>query len=207
MSNVLGERDIITPTRSDLELLRDAGARAQNYRLDHPAVPKRPFIKRLFRRPERHYHPSIGYYEHMPAWRVKTYVGDEIWNRYFKFSFERNPWDRQVSFYLYKSRNKKFTTSFDEFLRNKEKSFVDNYNLYMINGDMALDFIGMYENLEDDFKKALKIIGLEKDISLPKANVGSKSSQKSYRDYYNDDSKKLISRWYGPEIEAFGYEF
>jgi len=33
---------------------------------------------------ERYHHPSVGYYEHMPAWRVKTYLGDEIWNSYFK---------------------------------------------------------------------------------------------------------------------------
>ena len=63
-------RKLVTTT------LRDVRAKpAQNYRIDHPEKPKRPLWKSLLGRPERHYHPSVGYYEHMPAWRVRTYVG------------------------------------------------------------------------------------------------------------------------------------
>ena len=50
-----------------------SGVKAQNYELDHPMVPKRRWYKRLLRRPVRYYHPSVGYYEHIPAWRVRAY--------------------------------------------------------------------------------------------------------------------------------------
>jgi hypothetical protein len=46
---------------------------------------------RLLRRPERHYHRTVGYYEHLPAWWVKSYVGDDTWRRYYRFAFVRNP--------------------------------------------------------------------------------------------------------------------
>lgn len=37
------------------------GQFAQNFRLLHPAVPKRPLLKRLLGRSERYHHPSVGY--------------------------------------------------------------------------------------------------------------------------------------------------
>ncbi len=207
LSGILGKEDIITPTRTDLQDQRLENRQAQNYRLDHPTVPKRPLIRRLLRRPERFYHPSIGYYEHMPAWRVKTYLGDSIWDEYYKFSFERNPWDRQVSFFNYKNRDKTNPTSFETFLGKPQKSYVANYDLYSIDDEIALDFVGKYENLEEDFKIVTGTLGIDKEVILPYANVGKKSASKSYRDYYDDKSRQLIADWYGREIEYFDYEF
>ena len=207
LSGILGQDDIITPTRTDLQDQRLESRQAQNYHLDHPAVPKRPLIKRLLRRPERFYHPSIGYYEHMPAWRVKTYLGDRIWNAYYKFSFERNPWDRQVSFFHYKNRDKTNPASFEAFLAKPQKAYVANYDLYSIDDEIALDFVGKYENLEEDFKIITGKLGIDKKVILPFANVGKKTTSKSYRDYYDDKSRQLIADWYRREIEYFDYQF
>jgi len=206
LSRFLGDEDIITPARSDLQQQRPENRQAQNYRLDHPAIPKRPFFKRLLGRPERHYHPSIGYYEHMPAWRIKAYIGDEIWDEYYKFSFERNPWDRQVSFFNYKNRNKSTPISFENSLKQK-KTFVNNYDLYSIGGDIALDFVGKYENLAEDFQKIAARIGLEGEVTLPVANAVKKSTSKPYREYYDEKSRQLIGEWYRREIEFFDYKF
>ena len=41
LSAICGPDDVITPAREDLMQARP-GRRAQNYRLDHPAVPRRP---------------------------------------------------------------------------------------------------------------------------------------------------------------------
>ena len=37
-----------------------------------------------------------GFYPHMPGRQVRRLVDREIWDNYFKFAVERNPWDRQV---------------------------------------------------------------------------------------------------------------
>ncbi len=83
LSQLCGAEDVITPFREASESERQG--RGQNYRIDHSAKPKRPLLKRLLRRPERYYHhPSVGFYEHMPARTVR----EDIWRSYFKFSLE-----------------------------------------------------------------------------------------------------------------------
>jgi hypothetical protein len=206
LSGVCGPRDVITEASEQLRGVRQKSA--QNFRLEHPAVPKRPLWRRLLGRPERHYHPSIGYYEHMPAWRIRLYAGDQIWRSYFKFSFERNPWDRQVSWYHYKTKSRSGTTrpSFDEFNRDRKRAWVENWELYTIDGSIAVDYVGRYETLANDFEAVLGHVGLKGQVSLPKENV-SKTRDRDYRGYYTDESRAMIGAWYAPEIEEFAYEF
>ena len=206
LSEICGPDDIITPA-SEQRMKHRTGNRAQNFRLDHPLVPKRPLIKRLLRRPERYYHPSIGYYEHMPAWRVKAYVGDEIWSDYYKFSFERNPWDRQVSWYYYKTKSKSSRPSFNQFNEEKRKAYVDNFNLYAIDDIPCLDFVGSYETLNSDFKISLKHIGLDGIIELPHVNESDGRDASSYRDYFDDVARDRRQQGDARERTSGGDEF
>jgi hypothetical protein len=205
ISPLCGSEDIITPFREDNEPYRQGG-HPQNYRIEHPLKPKRPLWRRLLRRPERYYHPSVGYYEHMPAWRVRAYVGEAIWRSYFKFAFERNPWDRQVSWYFYKTKSKVRRPSFDEFMTRRRHAYVDNYWLYTIDGAPAMDFVGRYEQLEDDLAKALSLIGLDDPVSIPEINV-STPRERDYRRYYSPTTQALVAEWYAPEIALLGYGF
>jgi hypothetical protein len=144
----------------------------------------------------------------MPAWRVKTYLGDDIWSRYFKFSFERNPWDRQVSWYHYKTKSKSDAArpSFATFNAQRKHAFVENWQLYTLDGAIALDFIGRYERLATDFEHVLTTIGLKGQVSLPVTNV-SRSGCSDYRNFYASAERDKIGAWYAPEIAHFGYEF
>lgn len=206
LSEVCGPDDIITPTSDELMRTRQSG-RAQNYRLDHPLVPKRPLWRRLLGRPERFYHPSVGYYEHMPAWRVKAYLGEDTWNAYYKFTFERNPWDREVSWYFYKTKSKAQRPEFERFLADRDRAWVENYDLYTIDGDICMDFVGRYENLNQDFKKAMQQIDLENKVDLLSSNRSPDHGARDYRDYYTERTRDLMADWYAREIAAFGYEF
>jgi Sulfotransferase family len=205
LSRICGPDDVITVTDERLMGYRDEAVKAQNYRLVHPAVPKQKLWRRILGRPIRHYHPQIGYFEHIPAWRVKTYIGDDIWNSYYKFSFERNPWDRQVSFYSYKTRNRDPKPDFDAFNTSKRQAYVWNWELYTIDGKPALDFVGTYENLSADFAKVAKVLGIERELVLPSANASDRP--RSYREYYSDHSRHMIAGWYKREIDLFGYVF
>jgi hypothetical protein len=204
LSSVCGPQDVITPTRPALLAARQ-GLPPQNYRLSHPLVPKRPLLRRWLGRPERLSHPSVGFYEHMPAWRVRRYVGEEIWATYLKFSFDRNPWDRQVSWYFFKCKEKGKNKSFEAFLARKRRAYVENYDLYSESGEIILDFVGRYESLNEDFECILERLGLAGRVDLPRLNVSQR--ERDYRHFYNDSTRALVGDWYRREIEHFGYAF
>lgn len=204
---ICGPDDIVTPAAPRFMKLRP-GQLAQNYRLEHPAVPKRPLLKRLLGRPERYFHPSVGYYEHMPAWRVKAYIGDDIWNSYYKFTFERNPWDRQVSFYHFRCRDRNKNLTFDQFLKNRDRAFVDNWGIYTLDSSPCVDFLGRFENLADDFQHVINHLGLPAELALPKVNTSSSPDEKGgYRPFYTDWSREQVAGWYANEIKLLGYTF
>ena len=204
LSELCGPTCVITPYREESEEDRK-GLAPQNYRIEHPLKPKRPLWRRLLGRPERYYHPSVGYYEHMPAHLVRAYVGDEIWRSYFKFAFDRNPWDRQISWYFYKTKTKASQPSFEDFMASRRRAYVDNHEIYLEGGDLAVDFLGRYEDLETDLAKALRLIGVARRLEVPKANVTpNKETRQDYRSYYTPQDRSAGARVVRAGDQALG---
>lgn len=206
LSQLCGPEDVITPYREASEQDR-TGRAPQNFRIDHPAKPARPLWRQLLRRPERYYHKSVGYYEHMPGSLVRIYAGEDVWRDYYKFAFDRNPWDRQVSWYLYKTKSKRTRPSFEAFMKS-HRAFIDNHDIYMKDGALAVDYLGRYEHLEEDLNQALANAGVRRRISVPKVNVTpNKDASRDYRSYYSPELQELVAEWYAPEIKLLGYSF
>jgi Sulfotransferase family len=207
LSELCGPSDVITAFREESEQDRK-GLSPQNYRIEHPLKPKRSLLRKLLMRPERYYHQSVGFYEHMPAWRVRAYVGEEVWRSYFKFAFDRNPWERQVSWYLYKTKGKRPRPSFERFMANRRRAYVDNYQLYTIDGALAVDFLGRYERLEEDLNAALERAGVGRRVMIPRTNVTpNKDESRDYRSYYSPEIRARVAEWYQPEIALLGYGY
>ena len=43
-----------------------------------------------------------GWKRHMTAYEIRRRVGHEIWDSYYTFAMERNPWDKVASNYWHK---------------------------------------------------------------------------------------------------------
>lgn len=203
LANLCGDDDVITVASKNEEPNRP-GRRGQNYWL--PWSKRRPveMVRSFFTdTPERY----VGFYNHMPARRVRQIVGDDIWRSYFKFAFERNPWDRQVSLYFWRYRDPETRPSFEDFIKDPRKvRKARNWSIYSIDGRIAVDEMGRFETLLDDLNSILQRLDLPVDPELPKLKV-TREAGRGYREFYTDETRDIVGGWYAREIEAFGYEF
>ena len=53
---------------------------------------------------------------HLSAKQIKELVGEKKCKQYFKFTFERNPYDRLISFYFWRTSAAKNPPAFKEFI-------------------------------------------------------------------------------------------
>ncbi|MDX2265971.1 MAG: sulfotransferase family 2 domain-containing protein [Hyphomicrobiales bacterium] len=204
LSAFCGPDDIITPVSKADEALR-LGRGPQNW--DENVNPwwKTAGRKVGLFKGRRH---KGHYYNHMPAAEIKARLGDDIWRRYYKFTVERNPWDRQISIYYWRQRDDAARPPFAEFMRNEKLARGNNFYMYSLGGAVAVDRICRYENLAAEVQAALAEAGLKVEVTLPRAKGGSrKSERRHYRDYYDDETRETVARWYADEIRATGYEF
>ena len=71
-------------------------------------------------------------------------------------------------------------------------------------GHVAVDFVGRYENLSNDFSKAASRIGLNPDLKLPRLQA---ASSRDFRRYYTPDIASLVASRYAKDVELFNYQF
>tara|TARA_B100000676_G_C17747103_1_gene664492 strand:- start:129 stop:719 length:591 start_codon:yes stop_codon:yes gene_type:complete len=148
---------------------------------------------------------------------TKKILGEK-YDSYFKFAFVRNPWDRVVSCWADKSNpnhamfwpksifniaNGKSFDEFVNFLKNnafkKDRHIVPQ--VFFVPPD--IDFIGRFENLQEDFNTVCDKIGIPQQ-QLPHEN---KSNHKHYTEYYDDETREIVGEKYARDIEYFGYKF
>jgi len=169
--------------------------------------------------------PSLywsGDVNHEPLWSMKHVIPEDTFNRYFKFSFIRNPFSRLVSVYFYTKKwfdenndplfNAKdftdFIMRFDEpsIMSDKQGAheifYTKNKPCYnFVNG---CDYVGKIENLNEDFEYIQNKLNLSSDIKLPWSN---KTTHKDYRQYYNKKTRDRVAELYTNDLKYFNYEF
>jgi hypothetical protein len=129
------------------------------------------------------------------------YTGMTIqkWNEYKKFTIIRNPYDRIVSGYKYlndKNDNKiTFENLFDNINKIDRYSyfhlFIPQYeHLLDINNCFKIDYIGKFENLNEDLCDILLKIGVDKikhrEILLNNVKLNC-TTKENYSKYYTND--------------------
>lgn len=99
--------------------------------------------------------------------------------------------------------------SFNDFVVNHmQNNYLTRPHWHYIvdfNGDVAVDFIGRFENLSEDYKHVCNQLKIPNAI-LPH-KIKSKYSNISYKDAYNEKTKRAVAVYYKKDIELFKYEF
>jgi len=150
---------------------------------------------------------------HFTIVEIQNLVTKQQFDEYFKFAFVRNPWDRELSLYKYILKNtthhshKKYLkfrhpVNFSKFLRQRPV-LLQQYDYVSNNGEIQLNFIGRFENLQQDFNVVCDKIGI-KHQELPHLN---RTGHKPYTEFYDEEAKQIVAEKHAQDIEYFGYKF
>ena len=203
LSKFCGANDIVTKiSEVDEETRKSLGyTGAQNYKGNR--APAFKWIKSLLGKPE-----AATFFNHMPATRVRALISREIWDSYFKFCIERNPWDKTVSYYYWKNRSEPRPPMIDWLNKGAHKVLQDRgRQLYTIDGNIVVDQVIKYENLADDLETIRLKIGLPEPLELPNAKSSIRKDRRHYQEIFSDEERQIIAKDFAYEIRTFGYEF
>lgn len=150
-------------------------------------------------------------------------VTKEQWEEYFKFTFVRNPWDRAYSDFLWIKNDCKVDGDFEDYL-NAEKEFepflstlsknkmsyrgdhlLAQLDFFTLNGDYNMDFVGRFENYNEEVLRLNTILGINQNFSLHEKK--NKSRARHYSFFYNEYKRKIVADVYQNDIEQLGYQF
>jgi len=130
----------------------------------------------------------------------------------FYFTFVRNPYDRLVSAYFYRQRGRAripvehYLTHFREWLmddRVRADMVVDEVFRPMVHYlDAPVDFIGRFENLQEDFNKVCELIEFEPK-RLIRDNIGT---HPPWQEIMDGAMLARVNDLYREDFESFGYE-
>jgi chondroitin 4-sulfotransferase 11 len=144
--------------------------------------------------------------QHFILNEYKEYLGVE-YNKYYKFTVVRNPWDRVVSYYH--SGAIQSHLSFTDWVidRYKHKNFIDYHRMYMpcstwFNKD-EINRVIKYENINIEFSQLCSELQL--DAKLEKHNMTLNRS--GYQDYYINETRQIIHDIFIDDINQFNYKF
>ena len=84
---------------------------------------------------------------------------------------------------------------------------MKNWLTYTIDDRIAVDRVIRYENLESELAEVCADLGIEEAVTLPGAKGHTRKDVRHYRDFYDDETRELMAKWYAKEIDAFGFEF
>lgn len=150
-----------------------------------------------------------GFYNRMTGAEIREQVGHDIWNHYYKFCVERNPWDKAISYYYMARHRAGGKLSLDKFLDGDtfpinypRYTEPDNRHQFIVN--RVIDYNGLNEGLSDVFTR----VGVPFDGSLGVfAKSEYRTDLRNYQLILNPDQARRISDIFAVEIELHGYRF
>jgi hypothetical protein len=149
---------------------------------------------------------GIGYFGHATASELRARIGASAFASYFKFSVERNPWDREVSMYFFKFKDEVKKPSFSQYIASAKD--VGNWDIYSLGPQVVTQSIIRYDRLSEDLAKVMVHLGLPPVEILSQAKSGFRpASARDYRAMYDDRSRDRVARLYAREIDYFGWQF
>jgi hypothetical protein len=150
--------------------------------------------------------PKFKIKKHSTLAEYRDALGKTEFDKLYRFTCVRNPWDRMISYYFTPTQNtaawdrKKFRKSIVNVLPVADYLRVDKGR-----GDpfANVNYIMRFENLADDFRTVCASL----DISPTTLPLYNRSKREHYSKYYDGELRELVRARFAAEIERFGYTF
>lgn len=205
LSKLCSSNDIITPISPEDELLRKKldFKGPQNYNKKIIEYNLKDILKILI----KHNKPKL-FFNHMSAVDVKKIVGENIWMSYYKFCFERNPWDKLLSLYYWENRaNDNYTL--EEFFRRKRYEVLRNkggWGLYTDSNDnIIVDKVYKYEEIDSALSNLQEKFKLNHELVLYKTKAKYRPMSCNNSTIFTPTQNKIIENIFVKEISLFNY--
>jgi hypothetical protein len=204
LSKICGPEDVITPTiygPDDILRKEMGGRQPQNTAIPYREYSRKDWYHLVFKG------KRTFFMEHMPAQQVVMRLGDSVWNDYYKFTIERNPFDKAVSLYYWRTRDLDNIPECIDFLKDRKLAFgLSNYPLYADDFGVQVDHVMRYENLQEELSSLEKRLMLDTQIEMPNAKGGIRKDRRPSSEVLGKDGIRFVKQACAREIELLSYE-
>jgi hypothetical protein len=230
LSGICGENDILTPLwHAEKEHI---ARNFKKYFNPFPEIGKRIWNEKRInniglKNTLSNFLDKDMYFENIPAWQLKCRIPKNIWDNYYKFTVERNPWDKCVSRYfhcktIFEEKHKKelsFDMWYKYFQQRLNEPWVTtawgsespyNYPRYCDpwTNEILVDYVCRYENLNDELKKVFTLLGISfNGLQQYKAKSHYRKDRRPYQDFLDVKYADAIGDVFKKEIDLMKYTF
>src|SRR5882762_5290327 len=204
LSKHCGTSDVLTPVEPPVE-----GHQPRNYLGSVNPIPEileRP--GKIFSALRHSITSREKFYRHMPALEIQRRVPRDVWNSYFKFCVERNPWDKVLSHYHMHAAREGGSLSLDEYLARGR--FPINYFRYTDRSGTKIIVARVlrYEKLLAELSDVFSQLKIPFDGTRGVAAKSEyRTDRRPYQEVFNKEQRKIVEKAFAKEIELHGYRF
>ena len=149
-----------------------------------------------------------GFYNHIPASQVQEKVPREVWDGYFKFCVERNPWDKTLSHYHMMKYRSGGALTFDEYLATGDLPVSHPLYTDATGSRIIVDRVLRYERLMQDLGAVFGLLGVPFEGSLHVNAKGEyRTDRRPYHEVYTEAQRWRVEQVFAWEIRTHGYRF
>lgn len=204
LSKYCGPDDVLSSlTPKDESIRRALGyPGAQNYRLPFSqySVPDALRCLRLGK--------PLHFFNHARALFIRNHIDPEAWHSYYKFCFERNPWDKFVSWYYWTYKGEPRPPIAEAVQSREFKAFrARGWNVYTEKSKVIVDRVFRYDQLPQALSEIQEKIGLEELPIMPQTKNSHRKDKRAYQEILSRESREIIGESYREEIDLFDFEW
>jgi hypothetical protein len=192
----LGPDDIATPIREDQVAVRPG---AQNYRRSLSSYTLYDWRRFLLDGKRQ------DFKNHLPGPRIRQMIPPSVWDNYFKFCVERDPFDKALSAYHWAMAIRKEegrpTMSLSQFVHSEDLREYSDWHRYTENNVPIVNKVLRYENLTSELAEVCEHLGLP-TLSLPTAKAGHRTDRRPASDVLGWEGMERVAEVFGHELEV-----